>query len=342
MGRYSKWSGGESSQPSPPDLQLAQAAGRANLNVIEGAWVVGCNAPSPSPESCRSHLINALERERDSAQTAPNRMFAGALLESLDFPDLQLPNFPETAQQLDRQLATLEPNYSQVMRTVEADPNLVGRVWQIARSPRFPSAPSSLDMAVSRVGMVEIWRISVQMAMESIRIQTGPFKDRGDSVRLHGVLVGDVTAALAKERRGPQFLSGLLHDVGELLILEAASRTNPDPLMVDRIAARHHAAIGVLVAHAWRLDPNVAPAIAFHHNPAAAPMANQELARLVCIADIAVSGALDHRRGCESHPELAIQMAAVKKMDASRPLVLADRSIDRMERDGMKVVEKSS
>jgi HD-like signal output (HDOD) protein len=310
----------------------------ANLTVVDGAWLDGASAGTADPVQARHILGRSISAQRDRALTAPDRMFAGALLEVLQAPNLRLPDFPETAQKLDRQLATLEPNYSQVMRTIEADPNLVGRIWQIARSARFPKAPKSLSMAVSRVGLVEIWRLSVQMALEAIRIPAGSFKDQGEGLRLHGVLVGAVTAALAKERRGPQFLAGLLHDVGALVILAAAARTEPSPETAAHTISQHHAAFGMLVAQAWKLDPSLYLAIGFHHDPDGIGAGATELPRLVAIADIAVSGSIDHRRGRQSFPELAIQKMALGQIDPTRPMVLADRSIDRMERDGMNIL----
>ncbi len=315
-----------------------EALSSANRKVVNGQWVGGCNAKTSDSVEARTLLHRAMRHERDAAITASDRMFAGALIEVLDAPDLRLPDFPETAQKLDRQLATLEPNYGQVMHTIEADPTLVGSIWKIARSARFPKPPNSLSMAVSRVGLVEIWRISVQMALEAIRIPPGQFKDQADGIRHHGVLVGDVTAALVRERQGPQFLAGLLHDVGSLVILEAAARTQPTQEMVERVISQHHCAFGVLVAKAWRMDPSVGPAIAFHHDPLVFGTGSMDLPRLVGIADIAVSGALDHLRGRESFPEVAIQQMSLGQMEPTRPMVLAERTIERLQREGMDVV----
>jgi HD-like signal output (HDOD) protein len=321
-----------------PNFTQDAATDPAKWAVVEGAWLDGVCATTTEPGTARLRLERAMEKLRDHARTAQDRMFAGALLEVLQAHDLRLPDFPETAQKLDRQLATLDPNYSQVMHIIESDPALVGHIWQIARSARFPKPPTSLSMAVSRVGMVEIWRISVQMALEAIRIQPGPFKTQADGIRLHGVLVADVTAALAKQRQGTEFLAGLLHDVGALVILEAAARTDPDPQTVARVMAEHHSAFGMLVADAWKLGPEAIEAIGFHHNPSAVGAGLMDLPRLVAIADIAVSGALDHRRARQSFPEVAIQEMALGQMEPTRPLVLADRSIDRMESEGLDVL----
>jgi len=306
--------------------------------VVQGAWTTGKNAENPEPETCRARLINRLVDERDQATTAPDRMFFGALLQAVESETLGLPHFPDTAIELDRLLSRSEPDYKAVMRVIESDPQLVGQIWSLARSARFPAPPTSLAVAVSRVGMVEVWRLSVQMAVNSIGVESGSYSRRADSARVHGVLVGDVTAALSKERRGPQFIAGLLHDVGELVVLGVASRTEPQPDLVDRIISEHHAAVGVLVSHAWHMDMAVARTIAAHHDPDAIEAGKTDLSRLVRIADIAVCGAIDHRCKRQSHPELAIKQAACGPMDPSRPLVLAGQSIDRLERDGIQVV----
>jgi len=346
--KFSRWISGQAPEASnktatlklvePAPKAPAEEPSSATWTVVQGEWNAGVNARSAGPETCRTHLWDRLSAARDQAERAPDRMFLGALLQSLSNEDMALPHFPDTAVQLDRLLAHSDPDYKAIMRVVESDPQLVGQIWAVGRSARFPSPPSSLDMAVSRVGLVEVWRLSVQAAVESIRVESGPYSKVADQARVHGALVGDVTAALAKERRGPQFIAGLLHDVGQLVVLAAASRTNPDPVLVDRIIREQHANLGVLVAHAWRLEPAVAAAVAWHHDVSQAEDAGREIAQLVRIADIAVHGAIDQRMKRQSHPELAIKQTMTRSMDPSRPMVLAARSIERLERDGIQVI----
>jgi HD-like signal output (HDOD) protein len=347
LGKFSQWLSGNVPRDrskgtkvrlveEPPEKETVET-GAETWTAAEGLWTLGHNAESPSPETCRARLGNRLSDERDQADNEHDRMFLGQLIQLVGTKDMGLPHFPETALELDCLLAQEEPDNRAVMRVIESDPNLVGRIWALARSARFPTAPNGLDVAVSRIGMVKVWRLSVQSAVDGIVVQSGPYRRPAEHARVHGVLVGEVTAALSNERRGPPFIAGLLHDVGELVVLAAASRTQPSPTLVDRIIARYHATISVLVVHAWRLDPVVAPAVAWHHNPFVSANGPEDLARLLHIADIAVHGEIDRRSKLQSHPELAIMQVTKRSVDPTRPLILAGRSIERLEHNGIQV-----
>jgi len=300
-----------------------------------GAWVGGRNAVSNDPEEVRSNAMGRVSQLRSTVTTQSDRMFLANLYELLGERNLSLPDFPETPLRLEQLLKEEEPNSLQVMRCIEADPQLVGRVWQRARSARFPSAPSSLDMAVSRIGMVEVWRLSLESALDTVEIRPGPFKDISAKVRIHGAIVGDVTAGLAGQRRGPAFLSGLLHDVGQILILQVASQGTPELTTVRRVLKEFHTDISVLVTDAWRLSPEIIPGVAAHHDPNAVRAAARDLSRLLCLADIAAYGELDRRRKQNSHFLQAMAKITTSRALAGKAMLLASQCIERMEADGL-------
>jgi HD-like signal output (HDOD) protein len=248
---------------------------------------------------------------------------------------LGLPDFPETPMRLDQLMNEEEPNSLQVMRCIEADPKLVGRVWQRARSARFPSSPSSLDMAVSRIGMVEVWRLSLESALDTLEIRPGIFKEMAGVVRIHGAIVGDVAAGLAGQRRGPAFLCGLLHDVGQLLILQVASQGSPERSTVQRVLDECHTGLSVLVTDVWNVTPEIIPAVAYHHNPNEVNAGARDVVRLLCLADIAVDGELDRRAKKNSGFLDAISKVTTSRALAGKAMLLAAQCIDRMEADGL-------
>jgi len=301
---------------------------------VEGDWVGGQNAVSTDPEVCRSEAMGAISRYRTQVHTEGDKLFLAKLYERLGERDLGLPDFPETPVRLEQLMNEEEPNSQQVMRCIESDPKLVGRVWRRSRSARFPSAPSSLDMAVSRIGLVEVWRLSLESALDAFEFRAGVFKDKAEVVRVHGALVAEVTSALTGQRRGPSFLAGLLHDVGRLLLLQVASQTNPEPSTVQAISDAHHCSLSVLVAAAWYLDSEVIPAIAFHHDPNACNAGPRDLSRLVCLADIAVYGEGDRRSQRNSHFIEAMAEFTRSRVLASKAINQSAIAIDRLESDG--------
>ena len=301
--------------------------------IVEGDWVGGQNAVSTDPEECRSKTMAAISQYRVKAQTEGDRRFLAKLYERLGERALGLPDFPETPVRLEQLMNEEEPNSQQVMRCIESDPKLVGRVWRRSRSARFPSSPSSLDMAVSRIGLVEVWRLSLESALDAFDFRAGIYKDKAEVIRVHGALVAEVTSGLAGQRRGPSFLAGLLHDVGRLLLLQVASQTKPELTTVQDISSVHHASISVLVGAAWQLAPEVIPAIAFHHDPNACNAGPRDLSRLVCLADIAVDGELERRAQRNSHFIEAMARFTRSRVLASKAINQSAIAIDRMEAD---------
>lgn len=302
---------------------------------ITGGWVGGQNACSTDPDEVRRRVMGTVSQLRSTVSTRGDRLFLASLYELIGDRQLGLPDFPETPIRLDQLMKEEEPNSLQVMRCIEADPKLVGRVWQRARSARFPSSPSSLDMAVSRIGMVEVWRLSLESALDTIEIRSGLFKEMAGAVRIHGAIVGDVTAGLAGQRRGPAFLCGLLHDVGQLLILQVASEGEPERSTVQRILDEIHADLSVLVTDAWNLSPEIIPAVAHHHDPNAVGAGARDVARLLCLADIAVDGELDRRAKRNSGFLAAMSKITTSRALAGKAMLLASQCIDRMEADGL-------
>ena len=305
---------------------------------VTGGWVHDRCAISTSPEEVRSHTMAQVSQMRSTVTTRADKLFLASLYALLGERDLGLPEFPETPIRLDQLLKEEEPNSLQVMRCIESDPQLVGRVWQRARSARFPSAPSSLDMAVSRIGMVEVWRLSLESALDAIEIHPGIYKDMARQVRIHGAIVGDVTAALSGQRRGPGFLAGLLHDVGKLLILQVASEHAPELTTVRRILTETHTSISVMITDAWRLDPQIVPAVAFHPDPNSMQAGAKDLIRLLCLADIAVFGELDRRVKKNSNFLRALAKFTESRALAGKAMLSASQCIDRMEADGLITV----
>ena len=99
--------------------------GKQEWKAITGAWMAGQNALDTDPAVVRPELMGAIGRGHSEASTDEDKQFLANLYQLIGDESLSLPEFPETPLRLDQLLSQEEPNSVQVMRVIEADPNLV-------------------------------------------------------------------------------------------------------------------------------------------------------------------------------------------------------------------------
>lgn len=194
-------------------------------------------------------------------------------------------------------------------RTLVADPVLLARTSALASVPSPPrlffEIPDALHPNAPMTELVGLVEHDPAVVAKLLHLGSSAFFDTGARVTsiaravdligtdtLRGLLLGAdglhegavaaalaahslVVAGLARERvprplAGDAFVAGLLHDLGELI--------------VDGDAAPHdHAAAGALLLGLWGLPREIVAAVAFHHDPAAAPDPTEPI--LVAVAE---------------------------------------------------------
>lgn len=282
-----------------PEPASADNASQQWLGFLRGR---GAAPPSPMLEEVRSHLLAEVLTETQSAQQSGHKGdmdFLQRLAKVLVTSDLQLPPFPSIARELDNLLFRGDPSAMDVTAVVERDPALVREIWVRASSAHFRRAPTRLDEAVARLGFTELWRIAMQMAMQSPVFRAGTFQQEAEHIHEHGVLCAEIASQLAREPRGVAYISGLLHDVGKLVIYRAAGfgKEPPSQTIVGRMIQNHHSAIGMLAARSWNLGPDVEFAIGFHHHPPLAMLGRPGPLGPTAIAEAAIHIASSERGG---------------------------------------------
>ena len=298
-------------------------------------WVGGGVAPHIDADVVRPHLMGVLFEHQDRCQSEADKAFISRLIRQLGTDQMDLPPFPDVAWQLDTLLRLGDPPLVRVVKLVRREPALVRRVWTQACSAFYARPPNSLDHAVARIGFDALWRIGMSACLYSEVFRVRGFQVAADEVRQHGIVTADVAAWLSGKKLGAVYLAGLLHDVGKLLIYKAASTQKPvgmpSPELVEAIAAEVHASIGVLVAHAWKLGPEVAAGIGFHHDPAQAPPEYLETARQVEVANIATHTAVLSRQGQDCGGLMALLNMGGPQFDVARTIGKAHEILDGLE-----------
>jgi HD-like signal output (HDOD) protein len=302
---------------------------------ITKPWELGGVTPDMDPDVVRPALMGSLFDALDECDSEAGEAFISRLIRNLGTDQLDLPPFPDVAWRLDTLLRLGDPPLLRVVKIVRREPALVRRVWTQACSAFYARPPNSLDHAVARIGFDALWRIGMSACLYSEVFRVRGFQEDADAVRQHGIITADVAAWLSGKKLGGVYLAGLLHSVGKLLVYKAASPPRagelPERELVERIAAEHHASIGVLVAHDWKLGPEVAAGIGYYHDPFQAPIQYQETAMQVQVANIATHTAQLSRLGQDCGGLLALLDLPGLNIDVARTIGKAHEVMDGLE-----------
>jgi len=263
----------------------------------------------------------------------------------------RLPAFPASAARLAELLHDERAGAPEVEKVIRPDPTLTASLLRMAASAYFSprSRPETVRQAVALLGVKRTFEIATGAALASMLPARLPgYEMEARSFWLHCVAVGVFSERLAKETRSQSpdllFTSGLLHDVGKLVISAFVQKEAPSILLkarhgMDFSAAERevlgvdHAEVGAQVAKLWRLPEAVATAARWHHRPAEAPAGeNRTLVDLVHAADaLAISLGL----GCD-----AGELARNVDPQAFTRLGLHVRRLEHVAGEGLQAVKE--
>jgi HD-like signal output (HDOD) protein len=212
-----------------------------------------------------------------------------------------LPPAPRIYAQLVAALAKEDVTAADVGALVRQDIALGAKLLQIANSSffRLSRKISSIEEAVTYLGFDTI---------KHLVLATEAFGDRGkttvgaavlDAMQRHGMVTGTLASAMLTDRasREEAFVAGLLHDVGELLLLTeapdraAAARQEAVREGIPLHEAEHrlwgvcHAEVGGYLLALWGLPYPIVEAVANHHTPLRVAPPGRNVLSAVHLAD---------------------------------------------------------
>ncbi len=198
---------------------------------------------------------------------------------------IKLVSLPEVFIKINEMVDDPSASAVDVGRVISQDPALTARLLKIANSPLygFPARIDSISRAITIIGLRGIR--DLVLATASVRMFSrlaSDFLDM-DNFWHHSVYCGVIARQLAGRCNAlhvePFFIGGLLHDVGQLIILnklpemarEAHLRARDSGLplaqMEREVMGFDHAQVGVELLRRWRLPANILDAVGFHHDP---------------------------------------------------------------------------
>ncbi len=206
---------------------------------------------------------------------------------------VKLPVLPEILMQLREELRSDDPDLSRITSLVRADPVLTGQVMRMAGSAHYSRGvpPTDLQSAIGRLGLRTLEGMLFALLMPGLFT-----KDCGLDMKAfwkHSFAVASFADAIGKrlkldsEQMSTLWMAGLMHDLGALVILQAAPDAYSRFLKMlaaldeqgalgdkrlDELEQRafsvDHAEVGArFFGRLWKLSRGITLCIRYHEDP---------------------------------------------------------------------------
>ncbi|QOJ15909.1 MAG: HDOD domain-containing protein [Planctomycetia bacterium] len=200
-----------------------------------------------------------------------------ALTRTLDDPEIELPRMPAVADKALIQLRENTVDFRALADVVQQDAALTAQLLRVANSVTYRgfSEIRSLDLAFARLGQRTVRSVILGTTIRALAIRTGgATRSIGEELWRASLAAAAVCGELAVrigENEDDAFLSGLLHDIGNLGVLrvcydhaqQRGARIEP-PLFAG-LAERWHEHLGMRLAGSWGLPDPLPELIGNHH-----------------------------------------------------------------------------
>lgn len=252
-----------------------------------------------------------------------------------------IPSPPEVLLRLMRTVNDEQATMGDLASIVEQDPGLASRILSVANSPalRRGRELKSLETCLIALGTRLVRSLATCLSIQRL-FDRNPKLDAASVADYwsHSLLVGELARGVAELAEHPHpdeaYLSGLLHDIGELLLLSAIGEpyrrflinVAADPRIQNeelQLFGTTHAEVGGWLIDHWGLDTVLADGVTFHHAPAVQILTATALPQIVWIAQALSSN-------MESSAELGVVVNhSSLKLEMSALLSVRERSIQR-------------
>ncbi len=220
--------------------------------------------------------------------------------------NIRLPEIPSIVNELNDITADPYASANDIAEIVNKSPSLTAILLKIVNSAfyGFPAKIDTVSRAVTMIGSKEITGLALGLStMEVFKDVPEDIMDMKAFLR-HSLLCGLISRIIASQKNMPQteqmFVSGLLHDIGRLIIykyfpeqanaiLRAAFESGQSLYSMEKeLIGCRHAEIGKLLLKNWKLSAALESNVSNHHQPSQA--ADPVEAGIVHVADIISNG----------------------------------------------------
>jgi HD-like signal output (HDOD) protein len=205
--------------------------------------------------------------------------------QSLIGPDLELVSLPEIFYQIEAVINSPRSSAFQIAEVISKDPGLSAKLLRIVNSAfyGFPKQVDTISRAVAIVGSDQLRLLTLGTSVISLFRDIPPELMNMGWFWKHSLACGIAARLIASYKNFSNieqlFISGLLHDLGKLLIFKnhpreaAAALSRADQsesfhyLMEQSFLGFDHLQAGSALADMWKLPLSLQQAIGGHHDP---------------------------------------------------------------------------
>ena len=216
--------------------------------------------------------------------------------------EVELATLPEVYVRLLEALHSEKASSGELADIIGRDPSLTAKLLKLVNSPLYASRTpvDSIGRAVSMVGQKELTTLVTGLAAVSAFSDIAPGLCDMRMFWRHAAACGIYASLLAQSVPGANpnraFVGGLLHDIGQLVILCKLPAAAGRALLLSRVEGLpaneaemavlgfDHAAVGQALLTNWNFPPSLIAMTADHHRPDGLPQSRDTA--LVHIADI--------------------------------------------------------
>ena len=201
------------------------------------------------------------------------------LLRAIKRKRLRLPSLSPTTHRVVRLIEQAEVDLDELAQAVNGDPVLATRIMGVANSSYFRGATEvpNVREALMRMGVREARTLVVVVALRSTLLRSPGLGERAQVLWRHSLLTASATQEIAQEIppwETTGFLAGLLHDLGQLVVLAFVAElpawqddgASPSEAAVDAMLAATHPALGAMVLASWGFPAAFCDAVLGHHD----------------------------------------------------------------------------
>ncbi|KAF0192477.1 MAG: metal dependent phosphohydrolase [Gammaproteobacteria bacterium] len=196
-------------------------------------------------------------------------------------------SLPTTFTQLNTAVEDPRSSNRDIAGIISDDAGLSARLLRMVNSAlyAFPSKISTISRAVTVVGTKQLRDLALATSVLDMFRDVPSDQVNMESFWKHNIACGVTARVLATMRRDPNaeeyFVSGLLHDIGRLLMFteapelaaQAFGKARESQTLLykneQEVFGFDHAAVGAVLLKQWQLPAQIVAAVGYHHRPSA-------------------------------------------------------------------------